>query len=869
MSSSLIILDLNGNYISGSIPSSLGYLSKFSFVSLFNNSLTARIPPSLGNLSSLQHLDLYRNQLEGSMPEEIGNHPSLEYLQVSGNKLSGELPASLFNLSSAYAFGVVGNNFEGMIPTTFGNTLPNLVGLLIGLNQFKGPIPASLPNASKLYIIDMSNNKFNGIIPSGLGRLRGLSVVKLEYNQLESNDHSSWQFLDALTNSSHLKILSLLDNKLSGTLPQSIANLSTTVQWVTFFNQISGSIPSGIGNLINLITLTLGSNLLTGAIPESIGKLARLELLNLNHNMLTKTLPSSIGNLTQLEYLRLENNGFEGPIPPSIGNLNSLAKLIIHENNLNGNIPKEVFGLPSILILSLAFNSLTGPIPSEIAGWKYLRELYFLENSLFGEIPSSMSACVRLEVLDLSSNFIQGTIPPSMGDLKGLIRLDLSKNYLTGKIPEALGMLRSLEYLNFSFNRLVGEVPREGIFRNTTATSLQGNYGLCGGVLDLHLPACPHISSSEKRRKLRLPLLAILLPSMVVFSLILFSILYFICKRTNLIKNSSNLKIMEDVYPKVSYAELVRATDGFSPANLLGIGQYGYVYKGSLDNYGYTTVAVKIFNLQQRGASEAFVAECETLRRIRHRNLVKILTCCVGIDSKGNDFLAIIFEFMSNGNLDAWLHTEEMEHLDLTKRLNIAIDIANALCYLHHECETPIIHCDLKPSNVLLDGDMVAHVGDFGFAKLLHRVVSNPLSDSDPSSPVIKGSIGYAAPEYGLGSQVSTTGDVYSYGILLLELFTGRRPVDKIFKDGLNLHNFVEMATPDRIMEVIDPNLQRQFKDEAENEIQSRRATYECLISILQLGLACSKESVRERISMTNATVELHSIRDAYFEVGF
>ncbi|KAL0903316.1 hypothetical protein M5K25_027686 [Dendrobium thyrsiflorum] len=467
--------------IHGSIPSSLGYLSKLSFVSLFNNSLTGRIPPSLGNLSSLQHLDLYRNQLEGSMPEEIGNHPSLEYLQVPGNKLSGELPASLFNLSETC----------------------------------KGPIPASLPNASKLYIIDMSNNKFNGIIPSGLGRLRGLSVVKLEYNQLEANDHSSWQFLDALTNCSHLKILSLLDNKLSGTLPQSIANLSTTVQWVTFnFNQISGSIPSGIGNLVNLITLTLGSNLLTGAIPESIGKLARLELLNLNHNMLTKTLPSSIGNLTQLEYLRLENNGFEGPIPPSIGNLNSLAKLIIHENNLNGNIPKEVFGLPSILILSLAFNSLTGPIPSEIAGWKYLRELYFHENSLFGEIPISMSACVRLEVLDLSSNFIQGTIPPSMGDLKGLIRQDLSKNYLTGKIPEALGMLRSLEYLNFSFNRLVGEVPREGIFRNTTATSLQGNYGLCGGVLDLHLPACPHISSSEKRRKLRLPLLAILLPSM-------------------------------------------------------------------------------------------------------------------------------------------------------------------------------------------------------------------------------------------------------------------------------------------------------------------------------------------------------------------
>ncbi|KHG22857.1 hypothetical protein F383_29431 [Gossypium arboreum] len=263
---------------------------------------------------------------------------------------------------------------------------------------------------------------------------------------------------------------------------------------------------------------------------------------------------------------------------------------------------------------------------------------------------------------------------------------------------------------------------------------------------------------------------------------------------------------------QLSYQSILRATNGFSTQNLVGAGSFGSVYKGILEGSG-EVIAVKVFHLLHSGASRSFLAECEALKNIRHRNLVKVLSAISGIDHKGNDFKALAYEFMENGSLEDWLYPstsmnepKTTRNLNFFQRVNVAIDVAHALEYLHHYCGTSIIHCDLKPSNILLDEEMVGHISDFGLAKILSGDELN-YSANESGSLGLRGTIGYAPPEYGMGSELSTNGDVYSYGILLLEMLTGKRPTNERFKEGLSLHNFVKAALPSRVVEIIDPIL--------------------------------------------------------------
>ncbi|GJN40676.1 hypothetical protein PR202_gb29935 [Eleusine coracana subsp. coracana] len=419
----------------------------------------------------------------------------------------------------------------------------------------------------------------------------------------------------------------------------------------------------------------------------------------------------------------------------------------------------------------------------------------------------------ELGISYIDQNFLHGSIPSAMNKLTGLQELDLSCNNLSGAIPEFLGSFAGLTYLNLSFNNLTGEVPEAGIFLNASAFSIAGNNGLCGGIPMLNLPPCP---TQQSRKKHKFPKLAIILSVLIpVFCLIAFIcllVLWYWRHRSN--EERSDPTSPRNQLPRVSYMDLSRATNGFSTANLIGEGRFGSVYMGNMNSGEHRVVAVKILKLQERGASHSFLAECETLRYLRHRNLVKILTVCSTFDPRGHDFKSLVFEFLPNGSLDKWLRVNIDEHgvqqaLNLCQRLGIVIDVGSAVEYLHGFKPKPVVHCDLKPSNILLDSDLVAHVGDFGLARFINQQDRNSFQSSGWDS--FRGTLGYAAPGY-----------------------------------------------PDHVEGVVEQNLIQPIEDieGGQNRILNKEVMLSCITSILRVGLLCSKQLPEERMQISEAAGE-------------
>ncbi|KAL5799599.1 hypothetical protein ACOSQ4_032483 [Xanthoceras sorbifolium] len=872
-------LNFTNNTLQGEIPSNLipaafGSLSKLTSLSLFSNNLHGTIPTSFGNLSLLERLSLGTNNLEGTIPESIGHLTNLQYLGIGVNEISGTVPPSLDNISTLTDLVIPSNQLTGSLPPDIGFTLSSLRIISTGGNQFTGRFPTSFSNASGMRILDLSESGLFGPIPVDIGRrMTDLRWLNFGDNNLGTGVAGDTSFVDSLTNCTSLQILGLYSNGFGGVLPNSFKNLSTQLRLLEAGgNQFVGNIPAGLSNFVNLVDLGLEQNFLSGSIPFSIGKLQKLQELSLGRNRLSGSIPESISNLTQLFQLNLEDNNLTGSFPQSLEYIRGLQIFNLSHNNLAGPVPKTIAFFSSLSSINLAHNSFNGSLPLEIGTLNNLEELDISNNDLSGEVPSTLGSCLRLEHLLLGSNLFHGSIPSSFGALKGLVDMDLSHNNLSGTIPADLETLPFLEKLNLSFNNLEGNVPTKGAFTNTSVISIVGNRNLCGGVPELHLPTCA-IQESNKNNRLGSKVIIIIVTLGVCLVLILLFVAIYWKRKPRKVSSPSPLR---EGFFRVSYDELLKATGGFSSTNLLGAGSFGSVYKGMLHKDD-KPVAVKVFNLDKLGASKSFIAECETLRRMRHRNLLKIITACSSINFEGSDFKALVFKFMPNGNLESWLHPSEdtTMKLNLTQRLNIAIDVVSALEYLHHHCETPIVHCDLKPSNVLLDEDMIAHVGDFGLAKFLTINLSNPIN-RQTNSIAIKGSIGYVAPEYGMGASASKQGDIYS-GILLLEILIGKRPTDEIFKDGLSLHSFCKMALPDRVMEIADScllipedNLNDQTNRNRNAEIEEcmKFKMRECLISLVRIGVACSTEAPSERMGLSEVVMELNAIKQVFLGGG-
>ncbi|KAI3466750.1 hypothetical protein Pfo_023413 [Paulownia fortunei] len=842
----LVKFGIDNNQLTGAVPLNIFNMSSLQHLNLMNNKLTGNLPRDIGNLTMLKYLGLAYNNLTGVLPREIGQFYQLEQFELEFNAFTGLIPPELFNVSTLRFLSLNANGLSGGLPTNLCDDLPALEYLLISQNYLSGAIPDSISNCSKLRFLALASNKFTGFVPHFLGNLRLLEYLQLYDNNLRIEPSSSeLSFITSLTNCRSLNHLAISGNPLDGIIPASIGNLSTSFHtFYAFDGKIKGSIPAEIGNLSNLVTLSLTNNELSGNIPLSVKHLHKLQGFYLENNNMRGSIPEGLCDLTRLVELRLGRNQFSGPIPECLGNVTSLRLLFLDSNMLTSSIPSSLWRLKDLVELDLSSNSLSGFLPPEIGNLVTAIQINLSRNQLSEYIPSTIGKLQNLANLSLAHNGLEGSIPVSVGSMINLVTLDLSYNNLSGSIPKSLEALQHLDYFNVSFNALRGEIPTGGPFRNFTMESFKANEALCG-IPRFHVPLCHTVSNHRSRRKKAAHFALFILFGVVAFIMVVSLTFIFIRYRRKYRAASRIDGLVSTIPERISFYELLQATEQFSESNLLGMGSFGSVYKGILRDG--KVLAVKVFNLQLEASFKSFEVECEVLRNIRHRNLTKVISSC-----SNKDFKALVLEYMPKGNLEKWLYSHNY-CLDVMQRLNIMIDVASALEYLHHGYSTPIVHCDLKPTNVLLDEEMTAHLSDFGIAKLLGEGESIAHTNT-------LATLGYIAPEYGLEGLVSTRCDVYSYGVMLMETFTRKRPSDDMFAGDLSLKSWVESSLPQLSSQVIDANLLNPEEEQFDKNLQ-------CISSILELALKCSAESPGDRINMKEALAELQKIKGQFSRV--
>ncbi|KAK4717919.1 hypothetical protein R3W88_016257 [Solanum pinnatisectum] len=796
-------LHLSTNKLHGIIPREIGDLVNLVILGVEMNQITGSIPISLFNMSLLRR----------EIPKEIRNLVELEELNVQDNSFSGSLPMEMFNISGLRVMDLTLNNLSGTLPPNIGSTLPNIEELYLhGFTNLVGTIPHSISNCSKLTNLDLSGNKLTGLIPNSLGYLTRLQILNLWGNNLTSV--SSLTFLTSLTNCRNLKYLILYLNPLNGMLPVSVGNFSKSLE--TFYASdcnIKGKIPNEVGNLSSLLDLNLYGNNLVGSIPTSIGNLRNIQRFNLSNNYLTGFIGDNICKLQYLGEMYLGQNQLSGSLPNCLGNVTSLRLIYLASNKLSSNIPTSLGNLKDLMELDLSSNNMVGSSPPEIGNLKAVIQMDLSMNQFSNGIPREIGGLQNLVHPSLRHNKLQGSIPDSVSKMIGLEFLDLSHNNISGIIPMSLEKLQYLKYFNVSDKKLHAEIPSGGPFKNLSSLYFINNEALCGSSR-FCIPPCPTSSKHKSNRK-KMLVLFLVLGIALVFVPIAFVFLwirYRRGKRSPQRADSLSIATTE----RISYYELLQATDSLRESNLIGSGSFGSVYKGVLRSG--TVIAVKVFNLQLEAAFKSFDTECEVLRSLRHRNLVKVITSCSNLD-----FKALVLEYMPNGSLDEYLYSHNY-FLDIRQRLSILIDVACALEYLHHGCSSPVIHCDLKPSNVLLDEDMVAHLSDFGISKLL----------------------------YGLNGLVSVKCDDHSYGIMLLETFTRRSLMS--FEGDLSLKQWVSYSLPEAVMDIVDSNLVTPTDNRLQKEL-------DIVASIMKVALDCCAESPARRTNMKDVVGMLRNIK--------
>ncbi|XP_073359140.1 uncharacterized protein [Aegilops tauschii subsp. strangulata] len=845
--SHLRTLNLSGNHFTGSVPPELGNLSYLKFLDVSSNTLTGTVPPELGNLSCLKFLNMSSNMLTQAVPPELGNLSRLKFLDVSSNTLTGMVAPELGNLSRLSILDLSENVLSGVVPQELGK-LSRLTQLSLNRNQLEGSIPVELSRIQHLLYLNLGDNNLSGHIPSAIF----CNLSALNYIDMSSNFLDGEIPIRADCPLPELTSLVLWSNKLNGSIPRSLSN-STKLQWLLLqTNFLTGELPSDdmFSGMRSLEYLYLSSNFLANSRNNtnlepffaSLTNCTGLKELSIARNNIAGTIPPVIGRLSPgLMQLHLQLNRIFGPIPANIANLTNLNTLNLSHNLLNGSIPQGITNMRQLERLHLSNNLLSGDIPSSLGMIPWLGHVNFSQNRLTGAIPPSIVQCVMMQNLDLSYNMLQGQIPAGLSRLSGLLNLNLAGNLLSGAIPVTLGEMVRLQLLNLSSNKLSGTIPSQ------LGSCIELKYldVSCNGLTGTLPQSLEKVASLVR----------------VNFSYNDFS--------GEVPSGGAFAGFRADAF--LGNDRLCAGTASMTPGlarcsgakrNHLHNRQVVLLVVGIVASFTMAIIGLAVLDPKNGGGevSRSFKRECGVLRRTRHRNLVRVVTTCTQ-----PDFHAIVLPLMTNGSLESHLYPRDGgpgRGMDLAWLVAIAGDIAEGLTYLHHYAPVRVVHCDLKPSNVLLDDDMMAVVADFGIARLVKDMGDDDNTGSaDPcnsTAGLLQGSVGYIAPEYGLGGHPSTEGDVYSFGVMLLEMITRKRPTDVLFQEGLTLHGWVRRHHPHDLTAIIA----RPWLAATDAMLSVAQAN-NVVIELMDLGIACTQHSPPARPTMVDVCRAIALLKDS------
>ncbi|KAL5723025.1 hypothetical protein ACHQM5_006471 [Ranunculus cassubicifolius] len=913
----LVTFNISSNNFTGRIDNCFEECSALKHLDLSSNNFSGQLWQGFPRLETFS---VSENNFTGELRSDIFIRGcNLTLMDLSGNFFYGNLTSEIANCRGLVSLILWGNKFTGFVPREIGS-LSNLTVFNIGSNKFFRDIPQSLLDCKKLSFLDMSKNGFGGDIQGIFGRFVQVKFLVLHGNSYTGGLRSSGimglpnisrldlsynnfttELPKELSGMKSLKFLILAHNQFTGRIPVEFGNLPNLQALDLSYNNLNGTIPKSLGKIKTLLWLMLADNFLTGEIPPEIGDCGSLLWLNLANNQLSGKFPPELTNIGlnvaptfELNRRGMDVQAWSGEcltmrrwLPADYPPFSFVFTILTRKScqNLWDQLLKghgvfqicsggdsNVRSLQISGYVQISGNQLTGEIPPEIGKMQNFSMLHVGMNQLSGKLPSEIQR-LPLVVLNITDNRFSGEVPSDLGNLKCLMNLDLSYNNFSGVFPSSLNNLHDLNKFNISYNPLIsGVLPTTGQLATFERESFFGDPLL-------YVPLLHNGSNKGNQGRPRgMARKQISMPVFLVF--IVLTLAFIVCALLSIIicviakkpenppefllednkgrhdiassssgsspHSSDSVTIIRLDKTAFTYPDIVKATGNFSEERIVGKGGFGVVYYGVLPCG--REIAVKKQQREGLEGEREFHAEMKVLSSTDigwpHPNLVTLYGWCLNGSEK-----LLVYEFMEGGTLEDILI--DRTRLTWRRRIEAAIGVARALVFLHHECYPAIVHRDVKASNVMLDREGTAHVTDFGLARVVGA------GDSHVST-IVAGTVGYVAPEYGHTWHATTKGDVYSFGILAMELATARRAVDggeecliewarRVFGDGR--HGFSRMVP----VSVIG--------------VGSTEGAQE-MCELLKIGLRCTAEAPQARPNMKEVLLMLYKIQSTILKIG-